>query len=64
MQHGSVISPLLFAVVSSESRSVLPSNFLYALDLVLMAPIMDQPGRRVVEWRVSNFDKGLKEGLK
>ena len=25
-----------------------------------MAPTMDQPGRRVAEWRVSILDKGLK----
>ena len=51
-QYGSVISPLLFAVVSSESRSGLPSELLYASDLVLMAPTMEQPGRRVA-WLVA-----------
>ena len=44
-QYGSVISPLLFAVVSSESRSGLPSELLYASDLALMVPTMEQPGR-------------------
>ena len=38
LQHGSVISPLLFAVVSSESRTGLSFELLYASDLVLMAP--------------------------
>ena len=47
----SVLSPLLFAavmdVVSSEARSGLPSELLYAADLVLRAPTMKQLGRRV-----------------
>ena len=59
-QYGSVISPLLFAVVYSESRSGLPSELLYASDLVLMAPIMELLGRRVAEWRVRLLNKGLK----
>ena len=58
-QYGSVISPLLFAVVSSELRSGLPSELLYASDLVFMAPTMEQPGRRVADWRVSLLNKGL-----
>ena len=33
---------------------------LYADDLVLMAPTMEQLGRRVAEWRASPLDKGLK----
>ena len=58
-QYGSVISPLLFAVVSSELRSGLPSGLLYASDLVFMAPTMEQPARRVADWRVSLLNKGL-----
>ena len=50
LHHGSVLSPLLLAavmdVVSSEERSSLPSELLYADDLVVMAPTMDQPCRR------------------
>ena len=42
LHQGSVLSPLLFAavmdVVSSEARSGLPSELLYADDLVIMAP--------------------------
>ena len=57
-------NPLLFAVVmdvvSSEARSGLPSELLYADDIVLMAPTMEQLGRRVYEWRASLLDKGLK----
>ena len=33
---------------------------LYADDLVIMTPTMEQLGRRMVEWRVSILDKGLK----
>ena len=47
-------------VVSCETRSDLPSEMLYADDLVLMAPTMEQLGRRVAEWRDSLLDKGLK----
>ena len=60
LQQGSVLSPLLFAVVASDSRSGLPSELLYALDLVLMAPTIEQHSRRVTEWRVCLLDKGLK----
>ena len=53
LHQGSVLSPLLFAavmdVVSSEVRSGLPSELLYADDLVIMAPTMKQLGRRVAD---------------
>ena len=48
------------AVVSSRARSGLPSELLYADDLVFMAPTMEQLGGRVAEWRASLLDKGLK----
>ena len=59
------MSPLLFAgvmdVASSEARRGLPSELLYADDLVCMVPTMEQLGRRVAEWRVMFLtDKGLK----
>ena len=64
LHHGSVLSPLLFAavmdVVSSEARSGLPSELLYADDLVIMTPTMEQLGRRVADWRASLLGKGLK----
>ena len=64
MHQGSVLSPLLFSavmdVVSSETRSGLPSEVLYADDLVVMVPTMEQLGIRVAEWRASLPDKGLK----
>ena len=47
-------------VVSSEARSSLPSELLYADDLVIMVPTMEQLGRRVADWRASMVGKGLK----
>ena len=47
LHQDSVLSPLFAAVmdvVSSEARRFLPSEFLYADDLVIMAPIMEQLG--------------------
>ena len=35
-------------------------QLLYADDLVLMAPTMEQLGRRVAEWRACLLDHGLK----
>ena len=62
--QGSVLSPLLFStvmdVVSSETRIGLPSELMYADDLVIMALTMYQLGRRVAEWRDNLLDKGLK----
>ena len=46
--------------VSSEARSGIPSELLYDVHLVLMAPTMEQLGGRVAEWRASLLDKGLK----
>ena len=64
LNQGSVLSPLLFAagmdVVSSEARSGLPSELLYADDLVIMAPTMEQLGRRMADWSASLLGKGLK----
>ena len=64
LHPGSVLSPLLFAVVmdvvSSRTVSGLPSELLYADDLVLMAPTMEQLGIPVAEWRASLLNKGLK----
>ena len=63
LHQRSVLSPLLFTaimdVVSSEARSGLPSELLYADDLVIMAPTMEQLGRRMAEWRASLLNKGL-----
>ena len=47
--QGSILSPPLFdvvmGVVSSETRSGVPSELLYADVLVLMAPLMEQLNR-------------------
>ena len=64
LHQGSVLSPLLLTavmhVVSSEARSSLPSELLYADNIVLKATTMEQLGRRVTEWRACLLDKGLK----
>ena len=64
LHQRSVLSTLLSAAamdfVSSEARSGLPSELLYADDLVLMTPTMEQLGRHVAEWRASLPDKGWK----
>ena len=53
MHQWSVLSPLLCDVVMDvirrEVRSGIPSEWRYADDLVLMAPIMEPLGRRVTE---------------
>ena len=64
LHQGSVLSPLLFSavmdVVSSEAKSGLLSELLYADDLVIMAPTMEQLVRWVADWRASLLGKGLK----
>ena len=47
-------------VVSSETRSALPSELLYADDLVLKSLTMEHLDRRVAGWRASILDKGWK----
>ena len=68
LYQGSVLSPLLFVVVmdvvSSEARSGLSSELLYADDLLIMAPTIEQPGRRMADWRASLLGKGLKINTK
>ena len=64
LHQGSILSLRVFAavmdVVSSEVRSGLPSELLYADDLVIMAPIMEQLGTQVADWRVCRLGQGLK----
>ena len=61
LHQGSVLSPLLFAIVMdvvySEARRGLPSELLYADDIVMMAPTMEQLGRRMAKCRAIIFDK-------
>ena len=53
LHQGSILSPLLFAAVmdgvSREVTSGLPSEFLYADDLVLMARTTEQLGTCLAE---------------
>ena len=52
LHQRSVLTPLLFAVmevVSSKVRSALPSELLYADNLVRMTPTMEKFGRCVAE---------------
>ena len=51
--------PAVMDVVSSEARSGLPSEMLYADDLVIMAPTMEQLGRRVAYCSASLLGQGL-----
>ena len=64
LHQWSVMSPLFFAavmdVVSSEARSGLPSELLYADDLVIRSSTIEQLDRRVADWRASLLGKGLK----
>ena len=60
LHQGSVLSPLLFAVVMDVVSSEARSGVLYSDDLVLMAPTMEQLGRRVAEWRARLLDTGRK----
>ena len=63
LHQGSVLSPLLFAavmdVVSSDARSCLPSELLYANDLVIMTSTMERLGRRVADCRASLLGKRI-----
>ena len=62
LNQGSVLCPLLFAavmdVVSSKARGGLPSKLLYADDLVLMAPTMEEHGRRGLNGELSFLTQG------
>lgn len=64
MHQGSVLSPLLFAivmdVVSRETRSGLPWELLYADDLVLIATTRAELCMKLQAWRGCLVGKGLK----
>ena len=47
-------------VVSSGARSGMVSKLLYADDLVLMAPTLEQLGRCVADWRAGFLGRRLK----
>ena len=64
VHQGSVLSPLLFAVVmdvvTREAREGLPWELLYADDLVLVAPSKEDLQRKVKAWKECLTRKGLK----
>ena len=64
VHQGSVLSPLLFAVVmdvvTREAREGLPWELLYADDLVIVATSREELQRKVKAWRDSLTRKGLK----
>ena len=61
--QGSVLSPLLFIVLealSSEFRSGVPSEDLYADDLVIIAESLQECVRRLLTWKEAMEEKGLR----
>ena len=64
VHQGSVLSPLLFAVVmnqvSRDIRGGLPWELLFANDLVLMATSEEDLERKLFGWKNSLALKGLK----
>ena len=67
VHQGSVLSPLLFAlvleVVTENVRTGLPYEILYADDLVLMSDSMEDLGRRFKRWKDAFESKGLKVNM-
>ena len=67
VHQGSVLSPLLFAivmdVVASIARVGLPWEVLYADDLVLMADSEEELKRKLTEWRRAMSSKGIKVNI-
>ena len=64
VHQGSVLSPLIFAIVSDvvtdHAREGLLNEILYANDLVLMSESLDDLRERFKRWRSALEDKGLK----
>ena len=64
MHQGSVLSPLIFAivvdVVTEHAREGLLNEILYADDLVLLSESLDDLRERFQRWRSALEDKGLK----
>ena len=59
-QGCSTESTVVYPCKPAEARNGLPSELLYADDLVIMAPTMEELGRRVADWSASLLGKGLK----
>ena len=64
VHRGSVLSPLIFAVVvdvvTEHAREGLLNEILYADDLVLMSESLEDLRERFERWRSALEDKGLK----
>jgi len=64
VHQGSVLSPLLFIIVlealSKRFREGLPTELLYADDLVLIAITREQLMEKLQKWRVGMEEKGLR----
>ena len=63
VHQGSVLSPLIFAIVvdvTEHAREGLLNEILYADDLVLMSESLDDLRERFQRWRSALEDKGLK----
>lgn len=67
VHQGSVLSPLLFAIVMDEvtksAKDGLPHEILYADDLVLMSDSMEGLREKFVKWRDSLEKKGMKVNI-
>ena len=64
VHQGSVLSPLLFIIVlealSREFCSGVPSEDLYADDLVIIAESLEESVRRLLTWKEAMEKKGLR----
>ena len=64
VHQGSVLSPLLFIIVlealSHEFRCGVPSENLYADDLVIIAESLEECVRRLLTWKEAMEEKGLR----
>ena len=64
MHQGSVLSPLIFAivddVVTEHAREGLLNEILYADDMALMSQSLEDLRERFQRWRSALEDKGLK----
>ena len=67
VHQGSVLSPILFAIVEVLSRGfsvALPWELLYADDLVIMADSLDERSVKLERWKAELSAKGLKVNTK
>ena len=68
LHQGSVLSPLLFAIVidevSKSAREGLPNEILYADDLVLASDSIADLRQRFVKWGKCLTSKGLRVNMK